>query len=99
MRCSGTCRIERKCSDMRAAVQHCSSPGKCTDRSAVVFLVQEETGLLAVLNIDQISDPVFRDLQYRICRLAVPAFVLFQSLTFPQCAFIAFIDAFDHDAV
>ena len=74
---------------MGKAVQHRLAPGQPGHCPAVVLLVQEEAGLLAVLHVYQVLHAVFRDLRDGRVRglLAgkmVPSLPLGQALLFPQ---------------
>ncbi len=51
---------------MGKAVQNTFSFTKPLDRQPVIFLVEEEAGLLAVLDIYQIADTIFNDLYFCI---------------------------------
>ena len=46
---------------MRKAVEHATPAGDIGHGAAVVFLVEEETGFLAVFEIDMVAHAVFDD--------------------------------------
>ena len=74
---------------MGEAVQHGLARCKTAHRPAVVLLVQEKAGFLAVFHVHQILDPVFHDLHHRAVRHSfagegVPALALGQALLVPE---------------
>ena len=86
--------VQGKGSGVGKAVQHRLAPGQSGHRPAVVLLVQEEAGLLAVFHVYQVLHAVFRDLRDGRVRglLAgkmVPSLPLGQTLLFPQGHVIA----------
>ena len=84
---------------MREAVQYLFSLAESLYCQPVVFLVQEETGFLAVFHIDQIADAVFLNLDFRIKRIADKSLLPFHPFLFSYFGVAALIDAPDDDAV
>ena len=97
------CGIQGKTADMGAGVEHRLPFSQRPQGAAVVFLIEEEAGLLSLLDIDPIADAVFCDFKFCGFREGFaeikPSPSLFQAFFFPQLRFIALIDAFDGDAV
>ena len=89
---------------MGKAVQH-SVPGSNAGHSpAVVFLVEEKAGFLAVLKIDVVEHAVLADLSLgavgvRLAGQVKPALVLCQALLGPQSLVVALVDALNGLAV
>ena len=96
--------VEGKGAGVGEAVQHrppLSQPGH---RLAVVLLVQEKAGLLAVFHVHGVPHAVFHDLRQGrgrglLAGQGEPALVLLQSLLFPQLHVVALVDAGDGLAV
>ena len=55
---------------MGKTVKHTCIFANLLNRKAVVFLIQEKSGLLSVLYIHKVTDAVFRNLHFRIKRLS-----------------------------
>ena len=71
------------------AVQHSLARRKTAHRPAVVLLIQEKAGFLAVFYVYQIFDAVFHDLHHRTVRHGfagegIPALALSQTLLRPE---------------
>ena len=71
------------------AVQNGFSRRQTAHRPAVVLLVQEEAGFLAVFYVYQIFDPIFRDLHHRTVRgcfagEGIPALALRKTFLCPE---------------
>ena len=84
---------------MGETVQHFCIPAEALYGQTVVFLVQEESGLLAVLHIYQVADAVFCDLYFCVKGFADKAFDAFHPFLQPDFGIAAFVDAADVDAV
>ena len=89
---------------MGEAVQHRLSAGQVGNCPAIVLLIQEKAGLLAVLHVHQVLHTVFHDLRYRrLGRLfagqGIPALALRKALFFPQGHIVAQKDAPDGKAI
>ena len=84
---------------MGKAVQNTFSFTKPLDRQPVIFLVQEEAGLLAVLDIYHIPDAVFHDLHLCIKGVSDEALEPFHALLEADPGVAPFIDAADGDSV
>ena len=99
MFCAGFCGIHRKASRMCAAIQYRPSLRNRPDRTAVIFLIEKESGLLSVFDIDFIENSIFinfRDRGIRNRKADIcPAFILGQAFLQTQFPFVAFIDADD----
>ena len=84
---------------MGEAVQHPGAPAEPPHRLAVILLVQEEAGLLAVLHIHEVADPVLHDLHLGVKGSPQEALVPFHPLLEADLGVAALIDAPDGDAV
>ena len=78
------------------AVQHRFAPGQPGHRLAVVLLVQEEAGFLAVFKVHGIADAVFHDVRagevrQRLSGQGIPALALGHALLVPQGSVVALI--------
>ena len=96
-------RIEGKGPGMGEAVQDVFAGGDFGDSQTVVFLVQEESRLLAVFDIDVIEDAVFIDRRQDAARLRqevglIPAFILFHAIQLTDFDVVPFINPADRDA-
>ena len=96
--------VEGEAAGVGEAVQHGVSGGEACHGPAVVLLVEEETGLLAVLEIDVIVDAVLADLGLggggvRLTRQLEPALVLLEALLGAQSLVVPLVDAVDGLAV
>ena len=96
-------RIKSKGPGMSEAVQDVFAGGDFGDSQAVVFLVQEESRLLAIFHIDIVEDAVFVDGRQDAARLGqevglIPAFILFHAVQFADFDVVPFINASDGDA-
>ena len=95
--------IEGKGSGMGEAVQDMLAGSDFGDSQAIVFLVQEESRLLAIFHIDIVEDAVFVDGRQDAARLGqkvglIPAFILFHAIQFADFDVVPFINASDGDA-
>ena len=81
------------------AVQHFGSPAEALNRQPVVFLVQEEAGFLAVLDVHQIFHPVLLNLNLGVEGLADEALEALHPLLEADFGVAALVDAPDGDAV
>ena len=100
MLCPALGRVEREGARVREAVEHPAALRELGRGQTVVFLVEEEAGLLPVLHVDRVVDPVFADLGDGACgrRLpgeGIPALVLLESLECPDGDVVALKDAVD----
>ena len=84
---------------MGEAVQHPFARAEPPDRLAVILLVQEKAGLLAVPDIHQVADPIFHDLHLRVEGSADKAFKALHPLLETDLGVAALIDAPDLDLV
>ena len=89
---------------MGEAVQHGVAGGEAGDRPAVVLLVEEEAGLLAVLEIDVVVDAVLADLGLGgggvvFTQQLEPALALLEALFGTQGLVVPLVDAVDGLAV
>ena len=80
-------------------VQHFGSPAEALNRQPVVFLVQEEAGFLAVLDVHQVFHSVLLNLNLGVERLADEAFEALHPLLEADFGVAALVDAPDGDAV
>ena len=81
---------------MGEAVQHRFAPGQPGHRLAVVLLVQEEAGFLAVFKVHGIADAVFHnvcagEVRQRLPGQGIPALALGHALLVPQGNVVALI--------
>ena len=96
--------IERKGAGVGEAVEHAAAAGKARDREAVILLVEEEAGLLAVLHVHAVIDAVLADLRHgargHVPALErEPALPLLHTLKRADGRVIALENAVDHNAV
>ena len=96
--------VQSEGSGVGEAVQHRPAPGDAPHRPAVVLLVQEEPGLLAVLHVYQIFHAVLRDLRHcrirrRFPRQGIPPLALGQPLLLPQGHVVPEKDPADREPV
>ena len=96
--------VQRKAAGVGKAVQHGVTCSKACHRPAVVLLIKEEAGLLAVLEIHMIVNSVLADLGLGACRVSLtgqlkPAFVLLKTFLCAQSLIVALVDAVDGLAV
>ena len=87
-----------------AAVQHPAAGGQGRRGPAIILLVQEKAGLLAVDIVDIIADAVFHQLQMPVqvrgqAGEGVEALFLGQALLVPQGGLVALVDGADFNAV
>ena len=61
---TGLCSVQRKGACMGEAIQHAFPRGYASHGLPVIFLIQEESGLLAIDIIHLIPDAVFCDLSF-----------------------------------
>gem|GEM_PF-6230258 len=106
MRCSATGCVHGKRTGMGKAVQDLHALGKFTYREAVIFLIQEESCFLPVLDIYGVTDTVLRDLCSRGKTFGrreevTPVPVLFERKTFllAKCGLVSLEDAAYGNAV
>ena len=97
-------RVQRKAAGVGEAVQHRVPGGDAGHGAAVVFLVEEEAGLLAVLEINVVKNAVFADLGLGGSGVGLagqlePALVLRQPLLGAQRLIVPLVDAVDGLAV
>ena len=102
--CAAAGCVEGKAAGVGEAVQHGVAGGEAGDRPAVVLLVEEEAGLLAVLEIDVVVDAVLADLGLggggvALTRQLEPALALLEALFGPQGLVVPLVDAVDGLAV
>ena len=91
--------VEAEGSGMGKAVQNVRSPADLMDGPAVVLLVQEKAGLLAVFHVHDVADAVFRDGDLCIKGLCQKSLEALQAFLFPYLGVAPFIDAPDLYAV
>ena len=96
--------VEGKAAGVGEAVQHGVAGGEAGDCPAVVLLVEEEAGLLAVLEIDVVVDAVLADLGLGgggvdLTRQLEPALALLEALFGTQGLVVPLVDAVDGLAV
>ena len=84
---------------MGETVQHFFAFAEALHSQTVVFLVQEEAGLLPVFHIHQIAHAVFQNLYFRVKRLSDKSFQTFHSFLLPDFGVAPFIDPADTDPV
>ena len=89
---------------MGEAVEHAATAGKARDREAVILLVEEEAGLLAVLHVHAVIDAVLADLRHgahgHVPALErEPALPLLHALKGADGRVVALENAVDHNAV
>ena len=96
---SGQSRIQGEGTCVSEAVQHARIPAEFLHSQPVIFLIQEKSGLLAVLYVHQITNTVFRDFHVRIKRLSQKALNPFHALFFPFLRIASLIDAADPDSI
>ena len=87
-----------------AAVQHPAAGGQGRRGPAIILLVQEKAGLLAVDVVHVIADAVFYQLQMPVqvrgqAGEGVEALFLGQAFLVPQGGLVALVDGADRDAV
>ena len=89
--------VERKGTRVREAVQHALAPREPRDCLAVVFLVEEEAGLLPVLHVHGVENAVLADLRHGRERvlLSPPALALFKALKGADGGVVALVDPLD----
>ena len=71
---SGNSGIQREGAGVGEAVQNLLTLAESLDSKAVILLIQEEAGLLAILHIYHIADTIFNDFNLGIKRFADEAF-------------------------
>ena len=96
--------VQCKAAGVGKAVQHGVTCSKACHRPAVVLLIKEEAGLLAVLEVHMIVNSVLTDLGLGACRVSLtgqlkPAFVLLKTFLCAQSLIVALVDAVDGLAV
>ena len=84
---------------MGKAVQHPGPFAQFRRRPAVIFLIQEESGLLPFLHIHIIAHAVLHDLYFRVEWFADEALDALHSFLFAHLRVTPLIDAADMDAV
>ena len=89
---------------MGEAVEHAATAGKARDREAVILLVEEKAGLLAVLHVHAVIDAVLADLRHgargHVPALErEPALPLLHTLKGADGRVVALENAVDHNAV
>ena len=84
---------------MGKAVQDPGPLADPVDGPAVILLVQEKSRLLSILNINDISDTIFRDPDFGIKRLCQETLVTGQAFFFTHFGITPLIDSADHDPV
>ena len=97
-------RVQRKAAGVGETVQHRVPGGDAGHGAAVVFLVEEEAGLLAVLEINVVKNAVFADLGLGGSGVGLagqlePALVLRQPFLGAQSLIVPLVDAVDGLAV
>ena len=102
--CAAAGCVEGKAAGVGEAVQHGVAGGEAGDCPAVVLLVEEEAGLLAVLEIDVVVDAVLADLGLggggvALTRQLEPALALLEALFGTQGLVVPLVDAVDGLAV
>ena len=102
--CPALGRVQSKAAGVSKAVQHRVPRRNAGHGAAIVLLVEEEAGLLAVLKIDVVENAVLADLglgggRVRFAGQLKPALVLLQPLFGAQGFVVALIDAVDGLAV
>ena len=90
--------VEGKRTGVGEAVQHGFAPCQTRHRPAVVFLVKEKAGFLAVFKIHSVAHAVFHNLgdrfrRRRFTRQGEPALSFGKSFFFPQARVVAFVHA------
>ena len=96
--------VQRKAAGVGKAVQHSVTGSNAGHSPAVVFLVEEKAGFLAVLKINVVEHAVLADLSLgavgvRLAGQVKPALVLCQALLGPQGLVVALVDALNGLAV
>ena len=84
---------------MGEAVQHPLAGAEALHCQPVVFLVQEKAGLLSILYIHHVLDPVFHDLYLRVKGVSDKALVPLHAFLEADLGVAALVDAPDGDAV
>ena len=84
---------------MREAVQYLRAAAEAVDRAAVVLLIQEESGLLAVFNIHDIADAVLGDLYFGIEGSGKEPFLPGHALKLADFGVAALVNAAHRNAV
>ena len=98
-RCACNTCIQSKRTCVCEAVEDTFSFADLVDRKTVVFLVKEETGLLTVLNVNDIFDSVFYDLNFGVKWLANESFHTLHAFLETYFRIASFVNAADRDSV
>ena len=97
-RACSTC-IESKGSGVSKAVQHPRTFAELRHGTAVIFLIQEESGLLSVFYIHIIAHPVFHNLHLRVKGFSNESLVPLHAFLLPDFCIAPLIDTADMDSV
>ena len=97
--CPGKACIQGKGTGMGKAVQHLRVFRQALDSQTVVFLIQEEAGLLAVFDIHLVADAVFHNLHLGVKLRSDETFSLLHTFFFALFGIASLVDAADDHAV
>ena len=99
MLCPRLCGVETEGAGVREAVKDICAGAESADGPAVLLLIEEEAGLLAVFHVDIIADSVFRDEDVGIERFGEESLRPLESFLLADLCVTPLIDAADIDPV
>ena len=97
--CARDAGVQREGAGVREAVEHLGVPAEPLNREPVIFLVEEEAGFLAVLDVDDVAHAVFDDLDVGVEFRADEALDAVHALLEALLRVAALVHAADFDAV